>query len=157
MSKLFFLRKLGILFIGILFLVSCAPIAASGGTTPTLPPTNAAPSGQLPTSTPIPEVMVGVVEVDLLNMREGPGTSYPILASLNKGEKFYILGEVVNSTNNKWLIISSSSNSALGWVIGDQTYVTVQKEMVDLSTYLEWQKNMDTAKSVLIALTPTPQ
>jgi len=100
--------------------------------------------------------VVGVVEVDLLNIREGPGTNYPILGSLAKGEKFYILGEVVNGTSNRWLLISSSSDS-FGWVAGDQTYVTVQKEIVDLSTYLIWQKNLDTAKSVLIALTPTPQ
>jgi len=95
------------------------------------------------------------VEVNLLNIREGPGTSYPILGSLNKGEKFYILGELVNSTNNKWLIVSPSSNS-FGWVTGDQSYVTVQKEIVDLSTYLIWQKNVETAKSLLISLTPTP-
>ena len=49
------------------------------------------------------------------------------------------IGEVVNSTNNKWLLISLSPDS-FGWVIGDQTYVTVQQETVDLSTYLIWQK-----------------
>jgi uncharacterized protein YgiM (DUF1202 family) len=153
----FFLLRLGIVIIGILFLVSCAPAAASATPAPTLPSTSAAPAEQISTSTPIPEVMVGIVEVDLLNIREGPGTNYPILNVLAKGEKFYILGEVVNSTNNKWLVVSSSGSSALGWVIGDQTYVTVQKEVVDLSTYLEWQKNMDTAKTILLALTPTPQ
>jgi len=99
---------------------------------------------------------VGVVEVDLLNIREGPGTNYPILNSLAKEEKFYVLGEVVNSTGNKWLLIRSSPDS-FGWVIGDQTYVMVQKETVDLSTYLIWQKNIESAKSVLSALTPTPQ
>jgi hypothetical protein len=156
MARLFFLPRLGISFIGLLFLVSCAPVATSVGTTPTLPPTQTPPAVQISTATPIPEVMVGVVEVDLLNIREGPGTSYPILGSINKGEKFYILGDVVNSTNNRWLLISPSEN-AFGWVIGDQSYVTVQKEIVELSTYLIWQKNVDTAKSILIALTPTPQ
>ena len=158
MTKQLLLRRIGILFIAILFLVSCAPVATSIGTTPTLPSTNTAPAVivQDSTATPVPEVVVGVVEVDLLNIREGPGVNYPILSSLPKGEKFYILGEVVNSTNNKWLLISPSSD-AFGWVIGDQTYVTVQKEIVDLSSYLIWQKNLDAAKSVLIALTPTPQ
>ena len=97
-----------------------------------------------------------MVEVDLLNFREGPGTNYPILGSLLKGEKFYILSEVVNSTNNTWLLINPTPDS-FGWVIGDQTYVTVQKEIVDLSSFLIWQKNIDTAKSILAALTPTPQ
>ena len=159
MARDYLLSRLGILFIGILLLVSCAPVATSFGTTPTRPPTDtAAPAvtAESSTETPIPEVVVGVVEVDLLNIREGPGTNYPILTSLTKGEKFYILGEVVNSTNNKWLLVSPS-NDSLGWVAGDQTYVTVQKETVDLSTYLIWQKNMDAARSVLIALTPTPQ
>ena len=157
MTRQTFLPTLGILFIATLFLVSCAPAATSIGTTPTLPPTNTvAPPVQGSTETPIPEVPVGVVEVDLLNVREGPGTNYPILSSLNKGEKFYILGEVVNSTSNKWLLISPSPD-VLGWVIGDQTYVTVQKEAVDLTTYLIWQKNMEAAKSALSALTPTPQ
>jgi len=101
-------------------------------------------------------VEVGVVEVDLLNIREGPGTNYPILGSLARGEKFYILSEVLNSTNNKWLLISPTADS-FGWVIGDQTYVTFQRELVDLSSFLIWQKNVDTAKSILAALTPTPQ
>ena len=158
MAKQFYFLRLGILFAGILVLVSCAPIATSIGTTPTLAPTNTAPAiaVQDSTATPIPEVTVGVVVVDLLNIREGPGTSYPILGSLNKDEKFYILGDVVNSTNNRWLLISPSESS-FGWVIGDQTYVTVQKEIVDLSTFLIWQKNIETAKSVLIALTATPE
>ena len=158
MMKPFFLLRLEIFSFGILFLVSCAPVATTVGTTPTPAPTNTAPAVETVsvTSTPIPEVEVGVVEVDLLNIREGPGTNYPILGSLAKGEKFYILGELVNSTNNKWLLISPTTDS-FGWVIGDQSYVTLQKEMVDLSTFLIWQNNIDAAKSILAALTPTPQ
>ena len=156
MARRSFLHRFGILFLGILFLVGCAPVATTVGTTSTLPSTNTPPSVQTSTATPIPKVTLGVVEVDLLNIREGPGTSYPILGSINKGEKFYILGEVVNSTNNKWLLINPSENS-FGWVIGDQTYVTIQNELVDLSAYLIWQRNVDAAKSILIALTPTPQ
>lgn len=158
MTNHLFVPRLCILFIGILLLVSCAPVATTVGTTPTTPPTTTAPAAavQISTSTPIPEIEVGVVEVDLLNFREGPGTNYPILGSLVKGEKFYILSAVVNSTNNTWLLINPTPDS-FGWVIGDQTYVTVQKEMVDLSSFLIWQKNINTAKSILAALTPTPQ
>ena len=158
MTRDLFLHRLGILFFGILFLVSCAPVATTVGTTPTAAPTHTAPAVEIvaSTSTPIPEVEVGVVEVDVLNIREGPGTNYPILGSLAKGEKFYILSEVVNSTNNKWLLINPTTDS-FGWVIGDQSYVTLQKEIVDLSTFLIWQKNIDSARSILAALTPTPQ
>ena len=158
MTKPLFLLRLEVFFFGILFLVSCAPVATTVGTTPTPAPTNTAPAVEIvsATLTPIPEVEVGMVEVDLLNIREGPGINYPILGSLARGEKFYILSEVVNSTNNKWLLISPTTDS-FGWVIGDQTYVTLQREIVDLSTFLIWQKNIDTAQSILAALTPTPQ
>lgn len=157
MRKTLFPPSFGVWLIGILLLVSCAPVATTVGMTPTLGPTDTAlaPTVQSSTATPIPEVEVGVVEVDLLNIREGPGTNYPILGSLAKGEKFFILGVVVNSTNNTWLLISRTADS-LGWVTGDQTYVTVQKEIVDLNTYLILLKNKDTAEAILIALTPTP-
>lgn len=156
MAKHDYLFRLGILFLVTLFLASCAPVPTTVGTTPTLAPTNTPPVAQNATETPIPEVMVGVVVVDLLNIREGPGTNYPIVGSLSKDETFYILGDVTNSTDNRWLLISPSENS-FGWVIGDQTYVTIQKEIVELSTYLIWQRNVDAAKAILIALTPTPQ
>jgi hypothetical protein len=160
MTKRLFLPRLGFLFLGFLFLVGCTPVATTVGTTPTPAPTPTqtalAPAVvQVSSATPIPEVEVGVVEVDLLNIREGPGTNFPIVASLARGEKFYILGEVVNSAGNRWLLVSASTD-IFGWVTGDQSYVTVQKEIVDLSTYLVWQNNIDTAKSILNALTPTP-
>ena len=154
MPKNFLFFKLVI--ICILFLVACtatAPATQKPVVEPTL--TQVPVNTQIPTSTPIPEIIVGVVEVDLLNIREGPGTSYPILNSLNKGEKFYILGEITNNTNNKWLLINPSE-ATFGWVIGDQTYVTIQKELVDLSTYLIWQRNVENAKSTLLAVTASP-
>ena len=161
MTKRLFLPRLGFFFLGILFLIGCAPVATTVGTTPTPAPTptqTALAPAVVPVSsaTPIPEVEVGVVEVDLLNIREGPGTNFPIVASLARGEKFYILGEAVNSAGNMWLLVSASTDT-FGWVTGDQSYVTVQKEIVDLSSYLIWQNNIDTAKSILAALTPTPQ
>ena len=113
------------------------------------------PNPEALTSTPVPEIMVGVVNVDILNIREGPGTSYPIVGSLNKDEKFPILGEMTNSTSNKWLLISVTDNS-FGWVTGDQSYVTVQKETVDSDTYLTWQRNVEASKSVLITPTASP-
>jgi uncharacterized protein YgiM (DUF1202 family) len=146
-----------LLFVVVFFLAGCANISPMTDTEP--PPTDISisTSTQTPVSTSAPrsEVTVGVVQVDVLNIREGPGTSYPTVGSLNKGEKFYILGDVTNSTNNKWLLIGSSSKT-LGWVIGDQSHVTLQTELVDFNTYLAWQKNVDSAKSVLLQLTATP-
>lgn len=155
MSKHFFPRRLEILFILLLLLASCAPAATGEATPPTSAPTSAPASIQNPTATPVPEIVVGVVEVDTLNVREGPGTNYPILSSLVKGQKFYILGDVTNNTNNKWLLIDPSEGP-FGWVIGDQSYVTVQQEIVDLSTYLIWQKNVEDSKALLIISTASP-
>lgn len=158
MAKQSWQARLRRLLIGILFLVGCAPVATTVGMTPTLAPaptTTAPPPVIFSTLTPIPEIDVGVVEVDLLNVREGPGTNYPSLGSLAKGEKFFILGEVVNSTANRWLLMSTSNNT-LGWVAGDRSYVTVQKETIDPNAFLIWQQNMETAKSLLSSLTATP-
>jgi hypothetical protein len=71
---------------------------------------------------------------------------------LNKGEKIYILGDVMNNTNNKWLLINPSDGS-FGWVIGDQSSVTIQREIVDLATYLIWQKNVADGKALLVIST----
>jgi uncharacterized protein YgiM (DUF1202 family) len=148
MKTQFFPLRRGIILILFVFIVSCAPGATA---IPTDNPANA----QNATATPIPEVVVGVVVVDTLNVREGPGTSYPIVRSLAKGEKFQILGEVTNNTSNKWLLIDPSTGS-FGWVIGDQSYVTIQHETVDLATYLNWQKNVDNSKSLLVISTASP-
>jgi len=155
MSKRFFHLRLEIILIMLALLVSCAPAATSESVQPTSAPTDIPANIQNPTSTPVPEIVVGVVVVDTLNVREGPGTSYPIVSSLTKDETFYVLGEVSNNTNNKWLLINPSEGS-FGWVIGDQSYVTIQKEIVDLATYLIWQKNVKDAKALLVISTPSP-
>ncbi len=145
------------LLIFVLFLASCAPKAAK-----------AVPQSEQPTSvvkasldtqntppTPIPELEAGVVVVNILNVRQGPGTSFPTVGSLHQGDKFYVLGETTNSTNNKWLLISLSNNS-FGWVTGDKIYVTVQQESVDADTYSTWQKNLAAAKSQSIIPVTSP-
>src|SRR5512138_1482154 len=110
------------LFVFVLLLASCAPKNASPSPQPT--PVKASLDVQSPTTAPNPEIEAGVVVVNTLNVREGPGVNFPIVGSLNRNEKFYILGETRNGTNNKWLLISLSDNS-FGWVTGDQSYVTV--------------------------------
>ena len=93
--------------------------------------------------------------VDTLNVRERPGTNYPIVSSLVKDQRFYILGEVTNTPNNKWMLIDPSKG-VFSWVIGDQSYVTVQHEIVDLATYLIWQKNVEDSKARLVISTASP-
>jgi uncharacterized protein YgiM (DUF1202 family) len=155
MAKPFFLFRLEIVLMMLLLLVSCAPAATSTLSPPTSAPTDLPADLENPTATPIPEIVVGIVVVDILNVREGPGTSYPIVSSLTKGEKFYILGDVTNNTNNRWLLIDPSEGS-FGWVAGDQSHVTIQQEIVDLATYLIWQKNVEDSKALLVISTASP-
>lgn len=155
MSKQFSPLRLEIILIMLVLLVSCAPAAATEASQPTTAPTDIPANLENPTATPIPEIVVGVVVVDILNVREGPGTNYPIVSSLAKDEKFYILGDITNNTNNKWLLIDPSEGP-FGWVAGDQSYVTIQREIVDLATYLIWQKNVEDSKALLVISTPSP-
>ena len=139
------------LFVFVLFLASCAPKSTSAAPQPT--PVNTSLDIQTSTAIPNPEIEVGVVVVNVLNVRQGPGTSFPSVGSLNQGEKFYVLGETTNSTNDKWLLISLSDNS-FGWIVGQQSYVTVQKQAVDPDTYSTWQKNVAAAQSLIPVTSP---
>lgn len=146
-----------LLFITVLLLASCAPKAASPTPQPIQPTSivKASLDTKISTATPLPEIQVGVVIVDTLNVRQGPGTSYPTVGSLNQGEKFYVLAETTNSTNNKWLLVSLPDNS-FGWIIGDRIYVTVKNEAVDYVTYSDWQKSMDAAKAQALIPVTSP-
>lgn len=143
------------LLVAVLFLAGCASKSASP--VPASQPTavKASLDVQNSTATPVPEIEVGVVVVDTLNVREGPGVNFPTVGSLNQNEKFYILGETVNSTNNKWLLITLSDNS-LGWVTGDQSYVALKKEAVDAETFSTWQKNKEAAQAQLLIPVTSP-
>lgn len=147
--------KLGLSIL--VFVVGCTPsdIEKNNVSSNTITPFSVAPTKtRIPTATPIPEVLLGIVEVGSLNIRAGPGTSHPVIGSLHRGDEFYILGESVNSTNNKWLLISLSNS--FGWVIGEAGYVTIKKTIVDFNTYLEWQRNKQSAKSFLVSATARP-
>lgn len=88
----------------------------------------------IPTKTPLPQVSIGIVEVQSLNIRSGPGTSFGVIDSLKQGDEFYILADVNNSENQQWLLIPLADNS-FGWVIGESKYVTQKWKRVDYSTY----------------------
>lgn len=139
------------LLVVVLFLAGCAPKNNSAAPQPTQPASAAktSPDTDIATAAQTYEITVGVVVVDVLNVREGPGTNHPTISSLSQGQKFYILGETINSTSNKWLLISLSDNS-FGWVIGEQSYVAIQKETVDSNTYSTWQKDVNAAKSAAL-------
>ncbi|MEO1705713.1 MAG: SH3 domain-containing protein, partial [Pseudomonadota bacterium] len=47
-----------------------------------------------------------------VNMRNGPGTSFPILATLTRGAE----AEVIAEPGNGWLQIRVSDTGAVGWM-----------------------------------------
>lgn len=141
------------LFVLVLLLASCAPKNTSAVSQPTS--VKASLDAQNPTAAPVHDIETGVVVVSSLNVRQGPGTSFPAVGSLSQGEKFYVLGETTNSTNNKWLLVRLPDNT-FGWVIGDRSYVTVQQETVDADTYSTWQKNVEAAKSQALIPVTSP-
>ena len=66
----------------------------------------------LPSATPAPRPMIEVNS--LINVREGPGTNYGIVATAEAGQRFPIVGK--NSAGDWWQITVSSG--VTGWVYG---------------------------------------
>jgi hypothetical protein len=62
-------------------------------------------------NTPVP-VMPAVVEATVLNVREGPDTSFPIISSVKQGESLEVLGQYRSCD---WLRVNTRSGER-GWV-----------------------------------------
>jgi len=96
-----------------------------------LEPLDNATAEATPTSiipTPTPELVIGRVRSEILNVRAGPGTNYARVRVLKQGEDFTIVGI---SKDRKWYRVED------GWVAGD--YVTVLSG--DLNSLPEAQPN----------------
>jgi hypothetical protein len=66
-------------------------------------------------ATPAPvEALPDIREVtgDRVNMRNGPGTKFPVLASLKRGEEV----EVLSDPGNGWLKLRVSDSGRIGWM-----------------------------------------
>jgi hypothetical protein len=68
------------------------------------------------TSPPLPQTSV---KSQVLNLREGPDTSYSVVEGLKNGDQLGILGQYQNCT---WLKVSLQ-NGDTGWVYGNPSYV----------------------------------
>lgn len=89
--------------------------------TPTPPPPTAT---QTPTrtSTPNPTPLVqAMVNTDVLNLREGPSTNFPIKSTVKQGDVLSVVGR--NSTSD-WLLLELDS-SVTGWVFAALVQVSV--------------------------------
>ncbi len=93
-------QRRSIIFLPLIFLVALAwtPMPASAG--PAL--------ASLADTTP-----EAVVTADLLNVRSGPGTAYPVIGAVRKGQKLTLTGK---SEDGKWWQIDL--NGKPGWISG---------------------------------------
>ncbi|MBX3010458.1 MAG: SH3 domain-containing protein [Caldilineaceae bacterium] len=61
------------------------------------------------------------INVRGLNVRSGPGTTYPVVASVNAGQILTILGSAANCS---WIQVQAAGQE-LGWISGSAQYVTM--------------------------------
>lgn len=106
-----------------------------------------------PTETPLPQVASGIVLIESLNIRSGPGINFDIVGTMKQGDKFYILADQKNNEAQQWLQIALDDNS-FGWVIGEPGYVTQEQVEVDYQTYTVLADAGQRAEQVRLA-TPT--
>lgn len=103
------------------------PVPPTPSSTATLVPNPTAtrtPTPEVPTPTDTPSAPVGTVNVDVLNLRGGPGTTFGIRAKLTSGETLNLLGRNDIGT---WLAVSTL-DGATGWVAAEYVAATM---MVD--------------------------
>jgi hypothetical protein len=103
--------------------------------TPTLTPTATATPTRTPTPPPTDTPTPGaVVVVNVLNIREGPGTAYSPLGRLSKDEELDIVGQFENCT---WLKVKSRVQSLAGWIAGGTQYIKLHAtcESIPLGTF----------------------
>jgi hypothetical protein len=115
-------------------LVEAAPISTpevQASATPTRRPVSPTPAPS-PTPIPVAPVLTPVtieptLEAEIifagLNVRSGPGTTYPVIAGLVQGDRVPILQ--VDEANG-WLQVQLPESEQLGWISGSPTYVSIK-------------------------------
>ncbi len=88
---------------------------SSGGGEATAPSTGAAAApvaaaGEVPTST---ATLTGTVTAVTLNVRQGPGTTNPVIGRLTAGSTVTVLARNVDGT---WLLVCCTTGGSNGWV-----------------------------------------
>ena len=122
--------------------------------TPTPTPKPTATPTPKPTATPTPSIEETATATDYVNLRKGPGTSYGVIRTLDKGEEL----EVLDSTNPDWVKVRTSKNET-GWCSteyiqfsseeGSGTEETLVAKTTD---YLNLRKGAGTSYDVILTL-----
>lgn len=85
----------------------------SASSTADMPTNPTAPAGSAATApTPAPQILQ--VAVERLNLRAGPGTSYPVVTTLRRGDNVESLGETAESGADVWIRVRAGTQE--GWV-----------------------------------------
>lgn len=82
-------------------------LAALGARAPTDP--QAEPQAQV---TPMRQADIRSISGTRVNMRQGPGTTYPVMARMQLGDKV----EVLSDPGNGWLRLRDMSDMRIGWI-----------------------------------------
>ncbi len=87
--------------------------------TPTAQPATVAPTNAQPTA-PTKSESIVVVNADQVNVRSEPNTSGTIVATVNTGQKYTLIGR---NQDNTWLQVGENGKE-IGWIFGE--FATVQ-------------------------------
>jgi uncharacterized protein YgiM (DUF1202 family) len=78
---------------------------------------------------PKPPQISCMVDILVLNLREGPGLSYPAIERLSNGTR---LLPGARSENNLWIQVQVEGTGESGWVASYEPYVTCNFPVTDL-------------------------
>ena len=90
-------------------------------TATSLPPTETPLPTDTPTSPPPTPLPIAKVVAKYLNLRAGPGTSYPIVTMLKEGDVLTVLGR---TPDNLWIAVKVS-DTVSGWTSAQSKYVSL--------------------------------
>ncbi|MCB0155747.1 MAG: SH3 domain-containing protein [Anaerolineae bacterium] len=100
--------------------------AAAGATVAATAPAVASEAepeeAEAPTPSPTPEIMVQALTN--LNLRAGPGTSYPVVGSFPADSDLLLVGR---NEDSSWLVVENKSGESV-WVTGDTDLVATETE-----------------------------
>lgn len=97
-----------------------------------------------PTATPLPFAVA--VAVDTTNLRQGPGTNYPLAGRLNAGQQLKIIGK---NQNGSWWQLEGTDGKPV-WIIASRVRTLGPVEAVAVA------QNIPTPPPVTVAQQPAP-
>lgn len=114
--------------------VPCSTILDADLTTP---PALATPVPPAATPTSIPPAQsqgaTALVKVAALNVRNGPGTNYAVIAGLRQGDEVGVIGQFRDCQWLKVLLLAAqNSQGQLGWISGQSQFVTLSSPCNDI-------------------------